>query len=130
MKRKIPTFRRQHSHVGKVRRKNWRKPRGKHSRQKHEKRNKGALPTTGYRQPKKLRGLHACGLMEARVFRAEDITKFSPEKHALRIAGGVGTKKKLEIIKKAEELKFRVINLPTKKIALKEKKKQETVKKE
>ena len=45
------------------------------------------------------------------VYNIADLNNIDPEKQAARIGGTVGTKKRLEIAKKAEELEIRVLNM-------------------
>jgi len=49
-------------------------------------------------------------LKEILVYNLKGLEKINPEKEACRIASNVGKKKKLEIMKKAEELKIRILN--------------------
>jgi large subunit ribosomal protein L32e len=65
----------------------------------------------GFRGPKNTRGLHSSGFEEVFVFNVNDLTKIDPSKQAARIGGSVGTKKRLDIQKKAEELNIRILNL-------------------
>ena len=64
----------------------------------------------GYRGPKETRGLHPSGFEEVAVDNVRDIENVNPKTQAARIGSTVGTKKRIEIEKKAEELDVRVLN--------------------
>ncbi len=110
LKRKKPEFLRQNWFRLKRLGKKWRRPRGRHSKLRRYMKAKGHVPNPGYGSPKAVRGLHPCGLREVRVFRPQDLEGLDPEKVCVRIASGVGEKKRREIVKKAEELKLKVLN--------------------
>ncbi|MBS3060792.1 MAG: 50S ribosomal protein L32e [DPANN group archaeon] len=111
-KRQKPTFKRQRSHafkrVGRLNR--WRRPRGMDSKQAKGMKHMGAKPNVGYGQPKTIRGLHPSGLLEAMVLNLNGIENLNPKEHIIRIGGSVGTKKRMQILEKAKELKIRVTN--------------------
>lgn len=89
----------------------WRSPR--HSLDnKIRKQRKGypSMVKVGYRGPKAVRGLHPSGFQEVVVYNTKDLEKIDPSVQAVRIASRVGRRKRLEIIKKAEELGIRVLN--------------------
>jgi len=92
----------------------WRRPRGIDSKMRIGKKGWPASPNTGYRTPKALRGLHPSGMAEVLVYRVEDLKGLNPEIHAVRIAGSVGRRKKLEIFREAAQLGLKVLNPPKK----------------
>ncbi len=110
MNQKRPKFRRQewfrYKRLGTA----WRKPRGKHSKMREHKGYRPPVVDSGYRGPKKVRGLHPSGFKEVLVYNVKDLEKVDPEREAIRIASRVGVKKRTVIEKKAEELKIRVLN--------------------
>ena len=65
----------------------------------------------GFRGPKDTRGLHPSGFKEIFVFNINDLENIDPKTQAARIGGTVGMKKRTEIIKKAEELDIRILNM-------------------
>jgi large subunit ribosomal protein L32e len=65
----------------------------------------------GFRGPVDVRGLHPSGFEEVFVFNIDDLNDINPKTQAARIGGTVGTKKRTEIVKKAEELDIRIINM-------------------
>jgi len=109
-RRKIPEFRRPLS--GTIRRikESWRRPRGLQSKVRQKEKGKLKMPDIGYRQPKDVRGLHPSGFREALVRNIKDLENVDPSKEAIRIAATVGKKKREEIIKKAKELKIKILN--------------------
>ena len=95
---------------------NWRKPRGKDSKVRLQKSGWPPLVKVGYRTPRAYRGLHPSGYREVLVYRVEDLTGLNPEIHAVRIAGSVGSAKRLKIMEEAEKLGLKILNpvaLPT-----------------
>ena len=90
----------------------WRRPRGIHSKLKLKQLGKGFIPSPGYGAPRALKFKHPSGLLETLVSNQNDLLKMNPKTHAARISASVGNKKKFEILKKAEELKLRVLNPP------------------
>ena len=45
------------------------------------------------------------------VHTAKELDKIDAKKQAVRIGGTVGTKKRLEIVKRADELNIRILNI-------------------
>lgn len=68
------------------------------------------MPTVGYRSPKEMRYLHPSGFRELLVNNVNDLGKVNAEKEAVKIASAVGERKRSEILKKAEEMKIKVLN--------------------
>lgn len=111
IKNKKPYFARQEwFRYKKLDRDTWRKPRGIHSKTR---KNIGYRPnkvSIGYRGPKKVRGLHPSGFEEVLVHNLDQLEGLDAEKQAIRIAHGVGMRKRLEIEEKADEMDLRVLN--------------------
>ena len=104
-----PEFRHQDSWKQKrLKTNSWRKPRGMHSKIRMCFRGNPKMPSPGYRAPAAVRGLHPSGLTATLVTTPKQLD-LAPE--AIIIAAAVGTKKKLEIIKKAAEKKIPVLNI-------------------
>lgn len=110
MKRKRPLFIAQGGKSLKRIGEKWRRPRGKHSKLRTHNTAKGFLPQMGYGSPKSVRGLHPSGFEEKIVYNTKDVASINPAKQACRIASSVGTKKRLDIMKKADEMKIKVLN--------------------
>lgn len=92
----------------------WRKPQGINSKVRAKLKGKLPMPTVGYGAPKKLRYLHPSGAREVMVHNMRELEKVG-EKEAVRIASSVGKKKRNKILKKAEEMKLKVLNPSNKK---------------
>lgn len=114
-KKKLPNFRRQEWYMWKRLGEKWRKPRGRDSKMRIRKRGKGKMPTIGYRVPRDTRGLHPSGLSEVMITNTAELERVDAGKQAIRIAAGVGGRKKTQILKKASDLKIRVLNPGVKK---------------
>jgi len=109
-KHKKPKFKRQESWRYKRVKENWRKPRGIDSKMRKKVKGWPPSPKAGYRSPKKIRGLHPSGYVEAHVQTVDDLNGIDPAKQAVRIARTVGGKKRVEILALAEERGIHVLN--------------------
>lgn len=85
-------------------------PKGVHSKLKRREKSKGKLPSPGYGKPKELRYLHASGFKEILISNSKDLEKIDSKIQVARISHSVGKKNRSEILKKAEELKIKVLN--------------------
>ncbi len=110
VKHKKPKFRRQESWRYKRVPDKWRRPHGIDSKMRKKVKGWPASPTTGYRSPKKTRGLHPSGFIETRVHTVDDLGEIDPELQAIRIARTVGGRKRVAIISLAEERGIHVLN--------------------
>lgn len=90
---------------------NWRRPNGISSKMRMHFKYRPSVVRVGYRGPKKVRGLHPSGLQEVIVCTVNDLEGINPKIQAARIHGTVGTKKRGDIIKRAEELDIRILNM-------------------
>jgi large subunit ribosomal protein L32e len=108
--RKKPRFRRQESWRYKRVTDRWRKPHGIDSKMRKKIKGWPPSPTTGYRSPKKTRGLHPSGFVETRVQSVSDLGGIDPELQAIRVARTVGGRKRVEIMALAEEKGIHVLN--------------------
>ena len=88
----------------------WRKPRGMDSKMRLQKKGWPPIVKVGYRGPAKARGLHPSGFQEVLVHNVEELERLNPATQAARIARTVGFRKRLEIMRKAEELGIYVLN--------------------
>ncbi len=88
----------------------WRKPRGKHSKQREHLKRRPPVVDAGYRSPAAVRGMHPSGYYEVLVHNVSDLEKIDPKRQAARIASSVGKKKREDISKKAEELNIKLLN--------------------
>jgi len=110
IKKRTPEFLREEWFRYKRIPKNWRRPDGITSKMRRHYKYRPSVVRVGFRGPKKVRGLHSSGFKEILVYRASDLESMNQETQAARIGGSVGTKKRLEIVKKAKELDIRLLN--------------------
>jgi large subunit ribosomal protein L32e len=110
LKRKKPEFKRQgEKNVKRLGRK-WRSVRGNQSKLRMHRISRGFIPNVGYGSPKSVRGLHPSGLEEVLVHNVKELEKMDSQKQACRIASNVGKKKRLDVVKKAGEMKIKILN--------------------
>lgn len=102
------------SKLGKKRKKKqiWRSPKGRHNKMREKRKNYPAIVSIGYRTNNQDRG-KIKGEYPEIVRNLKDLEKINGNKIA--IMGNIGKKKKIEIVKKAKELKVNFINLNVKK---------------
>ncbi len=109
-KRDKPNFRRKN--YGRTTRKRikegWKRPRGTDNKQRMKRKEHGKLPSIGWRNPKEIRGTHPLGAYEVIVHNPDELSQ--AKGRLIRIAGPVGKKKRMLIVKKAEEMKLTVLN--------------------
>ncbi|MCC7568749.1 MAG: 50S ribosomal protein L32e [Candidatus Methanofastidiosa archaeon] len=86
----------------------WRKPRGHSSKMRRQLKGNPPLVRIGYRGPKDVRAFHPCGLPEAFVYSVADLEGVHDA--IVRIASGVGTKKRADIVRAAVEKNLRIAN--------------------
>ncbi len=101
---------RQNTHKNKRINTSYRRPRGKHSKQRLKLKSAPQMPEAGLRTPKDIRGKHPSGFEDVLVHRPEDLESLDPETEAARVASKVGAKKKSMIVEKAEELEIKLLN--------------------
>jgi len=109
-KKRKPKFRRQDWFQAKRLGEKWRQPRGLDSKMRLCRKGKPTMPSIGYKLPKEIRGLHPSGFAEVMVNNPKALEKIDTKKHVVRIASAVGRRKRDAIIKRAQELKIRVVN--------------------
>jgi len=111
VKKRTPHFLRDEGFRYKRIPKNWRRPTGYTSKLRI---NLGYRPSkvrVGFRAPKLVRGLHPSGFQEVIIHTVKELDAIDPKKQAVRIGSTVGTKKRLEIAKKASERDIRLLNM-------------------
>ena len=105
-----PAFKRQewfrYSKLGE----SWRRPKGIHSKMKRGLKRRPPVVDIGFRGPAEVRGLHPSGFEEVMVYNVEGLEGIDPKVQAVRIGGTVGTKKRIVIQERADELGIRVLN--------------------
>jgi len=88
----------------------WRKPKGIHSKMKRCLKRRPPMVDIGFRGPAAARDLHPSGFEEVLVYNVDGLEGIDPKKQAVRIGGTVGTKKRMAIEDRADELGIRVLN--------------------
>ncbi len=88
----------------------WRRPKGLDNKIGHEIKGYPAKVKVGYGSPRLARGRHPSGYAEVLVHNPRELEGLDPALHAIRIAHTVGRRKRIEILKKAEELGLKVLN--------------------
>lgn len=93
----------------------WRRPRGIDNKKRTKIERMGASPNIGYGTPASVRHTHPCGLKEVRVENMAQLSVVSgadaaSQKYAVRIASGVGKKKKAELVNAAGKAGLTVLN--------------------
>jgi large subunit ribosomal protein L32e len=88
----------------------WRKPQGGQSKLRRHFGYRWNVPSIGYRGPRGVRGLHPSGFQEVLVHNERQLDGLDSKTQAVRIAHGVGTRKR-EIIERAcDDKGLRVLN--------------------
>lgn len=105
-----PKFKRQESWRYKRLAVNWRKPKGIDNHMRLQVSGVPPLVKIGYGGPKASRGLHPSGYTDNLIHNVNELLNLNKDKDAVRIAHTVGTKKRLEILSKAESLGLKVLN--------------------
>ena len=109
-KARKPTFLRQDANRNKSLVKNWRRPKGMHSKMRLHLRGRRASPSPGYSSPRKVRGLTRNGFEELLVKNVNDLTRFDAKRQIVVVAH-VGLKNKIAILKACLEKKYLVGNV-------------------
>ena len=68
-------------------------------------------PSSGYRSPLKVRGLHPSGFEDILISNINDLSKIDASKQAARISRTVSVRKRLVIVEKAKQLGIKILNL-------------------
>jgi large subunit ribosomal protein L32e len=111
IKKRTPHFLRDEGFRYKRIPKNWRRPTGYTSKLRINLKYRPSKVRVGFRAPKMVRGLHPSGFEEVMIHTVKELETIDPKKQAVRIGGTVGTKKRLDIAKRAGELDIRVLNM-------------------
>jgi large subunit ribosomal protein L32e len=109
--KKRPAFRRVESWRYKRVKDSWRKARGIDSKTRKKKKSGVKSPTIGYRSPKKVRGLHPSGMIEVLIATIDDLKNLNKKKHALKISGKLGAKKRIILTDYCQRRGFKILNL-------------------
>ncbi|MGI0148314.1 MAG: 50S ribosomal protein L32e [Thermoplasmata archaeon] len=88
----------------------WRKPQGGQSKLRRHFGYRWNLPSIGYRGPRAVRGLHPSGFQEVLVHNERQLDGLDAKKQAVRVAHGVGARKRELIEKACDDRGLRVLN--------------------
>lgn len=88
----------------------WRKPQGGQSKLRRHFGYRWNLPSAGYRGPREVRGYHPSGFQEILIHNERQLDGLDPAKQAVRIAHGVGSRKRELIEKACDDKGLRVLN--------------------
>ena len=69
------------------------------------------MPSPGYGAPSQVRGLHPTGLRERLVFKISDLNDLNPKNEGAVISRRIGARKKLDILRKAQEMNLKIISV-------------------
>jgi large subunit ribosomal protein L32e len=92
----------------------WRWGHGRDTKLRLKMKGKPRVPETGYRSPRKVRGLLPNGKKGVIVRNVNDLEKIDKEREVAIIFHGVGKRKRQEILEKAKELGIEVWNAKVK----------------
>lgn len=110
-RRRNPKFRRQDYWIRqRLQATGWRRPRGLHSKMRQHYAYRQNVVSIGFRTPKAARHLHPSGFEEVLVSSARELEGLDPKRQAVRIAHGVGMRKRQALEARADELGLRVLN--------------------
>ena len=109
-KSKKPVFLRQDANRNKSLVKNWRKPKGMHSKMRLHLRGRRASPSPGYASPRAVRGLTREGLQEVHVYNIKDLHTFNPQTQII-VFGNIGLRNKIGLLKVCLEKKYAVAQI-------------------
>ena len=104
-----------YSKIGKNRKKlqKWRRPKGRHSKMRKMRKGYPVGPSVGYKVSRKERG-KINGYHVTLIMGPKELSLVK-KGNAILISGKIGARKKMEIIKKAQEIGIKVLNMRGKK---------------
>ncbi len=108
--RRRPTFYRQEWYRYRRLGLKWRKPMGGQSKLRRHLGYRINVVSIGFRGPRPTRGFHPSGFREVLVHNAAELKGVDPKTQAVRIAGGVGARKRVAIQEEADGLGIRILN--------------------
>ena len=110
-KSRKPTFNRDDSHkVGRVST-SWRRPKGHQAKLRLGLRSAGRHVSTGFRSPALVRGLSRNGLEPVLVATPSALNALDANTQGVLVSGKVGVRKRVEIVKAAQEKKLTLLNV-------------------
>ena len=124
IKSKQPHYVRQDVHKKKKIATNWRRPKGLHSKMRHCKRGYRTKLQVGYGAPRAVKGLHKSGLRPIIVTHQSQLKQLDRESQGIVLSSKLGVKKRLVLLKEAEQLKLTILNLDPQKYRQREEEKR------
>ena len=91
--------------------KRWRFPRGKHSATRQREKGRPSLPNPGYGSPKEVKGLHPSGKEPVVICSLTDLVKLNKKNQGAILSSRLGLRKKLELLKSAQEQDIEIFNI-------------------
>ncbi len=95
--------------------KSWRRPRGIDNKQRLKLKSRPKLPSKGYKNPEKIRGLHPSGRIPVRIENLsqleEAVKKYGSDRIIIYISGTVGRRKRQQIVELGRSLDVRFANV-------------------
>ena len=110
MSHKRPKFRRQNWFRYKRLGEKWRRPRGIHSKMRRHFKYRIAVVQPGFRGPTRVRGLHPSGKEIVSIYNPQDLDNVNNETQIGQIGSSVGSRKRINILNKADDLNIHIIN--------------------
>ena len=89
----------------------WRKPKGRHSKQRHQAAGHAKIVKPGFRTNKLVRGMDKTGLIPVIINTIAHIPLLNKNIHGAVIGGNVGNRKRLHIIAELKKHGIKVLNL-------------------
>lgn len=110
IKSKKPEFVQQDYHKKKRLSRKWKRPTGLQSKMRHQFKGYNRRVKQGWRSPVAVRGFHGKGVEPVLINNVSELNTVKKDQGII-VSGKVGLKKRIDILKKAEELKILVLNL-------------------
>lgn len=111
LKKRTPEFIRVDAHKRKRLEKVWRKPKGRHTKMREQKRGARKRVEPGFRSPAEVRGLSRSGHEPVMVNRPEDIEGIDSRTQAVLFSATLGTRKKVAAVNAALKRNIKILNL-------------------
>lgn len=111
LKKRTPKFIRVDAHKRKRLEKVWRKPKGRHTKMREQKRGARKRVEPGFRSPVEVRGLSRSGHEPVRVNTPADIEGIDSRTQAALLSATLGVRKKVEAVNAALKRNIKILNM-------------------